>query len=246
MNLKKISLVDLILWELRKEIVLNLYPQGGQLPSEKELVERFKASRLTVRSAVQALAREGFIDIVQGKGNLIRDYRKSIMPILFPDFLSMAPGQVISYQEFSIFRSYIRWLHGKVWVEACRKATEEDEKTLNEINAMISEKLDFLEIWQAEFRIAWELLRIGNNLLLMMHYNYYVDTIMKLIKAGIIRESAYPFSFYKEYPPKLFRVICHNNMAGLFALMPELDAYAKKILNYFFEKAIKDFNRRQG
>ena len=76
--LKKISLVDQMVLTLRKEIIARKYPADGPFPSEKELTLRFGTSRHTVRSALQALAKEGLIEIAHGKGNIVKDFRMTV------------------------------------------------------------------------------------------------------------------------------------------------------------------------
>ena len=46
---------------------------GDLIPSEKELMDRFSASRITVRKAMDLLAAEGFIYKIQGKGTFVAD-----------------------------------------------------------------------------------------------------------------------------------------------------------------------------
>jgi DNA-binding LacI/PurR family transcriptional regulator len=56
---------------LTEEIAaLRLLP-GNRIPSEKELAARFKVSRITSKSALDMLAREGLIERVPGKGSFV-------------------------------------------------------------------------------------------------------------------------------------------------------------------------------
>src|SRR5256885_7599425 len=45
---------------------------GDQIPPERELAERFKVSRTSVREALRALEMQGIIDSRQGGGTFIR------------------------------------------------------------------------------------------------------------------------------------------------------------------------------
>ena len=58
--------------DLRDQIVHGALPEGGSLPSEAQLVERYGASRGTVRAALQALRREGLIVGGQGRRPVVR------------------------------------------------------------------------------------------------------------------------------------------------------------------------------
>lgn len=57
---------------LRAEINQGAYGPGDALPSERELGERFKASRGTVRQGLQTLVSEGLIAAFQGRGYQVR------------------------------------------------------------------------------------------------------------------------------------------------------------------------------
>jgi GntR family transcriptional regulator, phosphonate transport system regulatory protein len=56
------------------EIGRGVYPPESQLPTEKELAERFQVNRHTVRRALGALAQRGLLLVEQGRGSfLVRD-----------------------------------------------------------------------------------------------------------------------------------------------------------------------------
>src|SRR5574341_1099270 len=45
--------------------------EGDLIPTERELGERFQVSRITVRRAIDELAREGYLVTQQGKGTFV-------------------------------------------------------------------------------------------------------------------------------------------------------------------------------
>ncbi len=57
---------------LRKHIVTGIYEEGSLLPSENELCATYQMTRPTVRHALEALVRDGFILKQQGKGSIVR------------------------------------------------------------------------------------------------------------------------------------------------------------------------------
>ncbi|NLO74376.1 MAG: GntR family transcriptional regulator [candidate division WS1 bacterium] len=63
---------------LAGEIERGKYALGERLPSEKQLAEQFEVSIITVRQAVEALARDGFVEKIQGSGTYIRRLRPAI------------------------------------------------------------------------------------------------------------------------------------------------------------------------
>jgi GntR family transcriptional regulator len=58
--------------DLRKEILQQQLRPGERLPSEHSLMERYGASRQTVRKAVAVLKTEGLLDAAQGQGVFVR------------------------------------------------------------------------------------------------------------------------------------------------------------------------------
>jgi GntR family transcriptional regulator len=58
---------------LRRLIISGEYQPGDRLSPEKELVDRFGLSRVTVRSGLALLEREGWILKRQGKGTFVRN-----------------------------------------------------------------------------------------------------------------------------------------------------------------------------
>ena len=58
---------------LRADILDGRIKPGERLPNEQALAERFAVNRHTLRQAVQALAREGHLQVRQGSGTFVRE-----------------------------------------------------------------------------------------------------------------------------------------------------------------------------
>ncbi|MEU4213061.1 GntR family transcriptional regulator [Streptomyces sp. NPDC026206] len=58
--------------EIRNAIAVGEFPPGAPLPSEAQLIDRYKVSRPTVRNAISALRSEGLIEVIHGKGSYVR------------------------------------------------------------------------------------------------------------------------------------------------------------------------------
>ncbi|MFF4695803.1 GntR family transcriptional regulator [Streptomyces chattanoogensis] len=67
---------------IREAILSGEFQAGAPLPSEAQLIERYKVSRPTVRNAVAALRAEGLIEVHHGKGSFVRS---SGLPVLTID-----------------------------------------------------------------------------------------------------------------------------------------------------------------
>jgi GntR family phosphonate transport system transcriptional regulator len=58
---------------LRQDIAAGRLRPGERLPNEATLAARFEVNRHTLRQAVQALARDGFVRVAQGSGTYVRE-----------------------------------------------------------------------------------------------------------------------------------------------------------------------------
>ena len=64
--------------EIRRRILDGEFGAGKQLPSEAEFCDEYGVSRSTVRSAMQALATQGLVDICHGSGTYVADWHTGI------------------------------------------------------------------------------------------------------------------------------------------------------------------------
>lgn len=58
---------------LRRSIEDRTYVTGDILPSENELSDKYKISRMTVKQSLDSLASEGFVKRVKGRGTFVTD-----------------------------------------------------------------------------------------------------------------------------------------------------------------------------
>lgn len=78
--------VGVALWRqiadgIRAGLASDLADDSGQLPPESELALRFGVNRHTVRAAISALAHEGVLHSVQGRGTFVRRRKRLVYPI---------------------------------------------------------------------------------------------------------------------------------------------------------------------
>ncbi|MGL3607538.1 phosphonate metabolism transcriptional regulator PhnF [Rhizobium sp. G187] len=66
---------------IRANIAAGLYDGSGMVPAETALAEEFSVNRHTVRAALAALAQEGVVRSVQGRGTMIERRNKFDFPI---------------------------------------------------------------------------------------------------------------------------------------------------------------------
>lgn len=75
-KVKKVNLSEQIAIKLRELIISGDIKPGERLPSERELAVRFGTNRNTLREALKILERDGLINIRQGGGIEVLDFRK--------------------------------------------------------------------------------------------------------------------------------------------------------------------------
>jgi GntR family transcriptional regulator len=66
--------------DLRARILAGEFPPTGPMPTEAQLSERYRASRITVRHALAMLDQEGLVHREQGRGSFVRPRRIAVGP----------------------------------------------------------------------------------------------------------------------------------------------------------------------
>lgn len=231
--IRKITLVDQIVRQLRKEILSSEYSLEDNFPSEKDLTLRFGTSRHTVRSALQQLAKEGLIEIAHGRGNIINDYRLTLGIDVFPELVITSP-EIITPDVFSVYRQHLLWLYNRIMITATRKAAPSDEAKLMEIANRLHDKMSVEEYWQNHTLFYRELLRIGDNILLMMYYNSHLHMRQRLLDVGMMKEIHTPPSFNQMYRKQLIKAICTNDTDKVYKIMENWRDSVDKSLRQMF------------
>ena len=83
---------------LRHAILSGQYASGERLPPERRLAREHGVHRGTLRAALARLATANLVDVRQGSGYVVRDYRKTGGPDLLADVARMAQSTG-AYQE---------------------------------------------------------------------------------------------------------------------------------------------------
>lgn len=78
---KGVALWRQIADRIRSSINEGLYDRTGMVPPETVLAESFGVNRHTVRAAIAALAQEGIVRAVQGRGTMIEKQERLTFPI---------------------------------------------------------------------------------------------------------------------------------------------------------------------
>src|SRR3954463_12977793 len=65
-------------FQISREIISRIQggslPPGSPVPSENEIIEKYKVSNTTARKALHELEKEGWVSRMKGKGTFVRDF----------------------------------------------------------------------------------------------------------------------------------------------------------------------------
>lgn len=68
---EKVPLYYSIMEVIKDSIINGVYPIGSLLPTENELEEQFKVSKITIRKAIELLENDGYVAKKSGKGTTV-------------------------------------------------------------------------------------------------------------------------------------------------------------------------------
>ncbi|HHH29930.1 MAG TPA: FadR family transcriptional regulator [Polyangiaceae bacterium] len=84
------SAVEACAEQLRQAILGGTLKPGDKLPPERKLAGSFGVNRMTLRSALGQLARARLVEVRQGSGYAVRDFRQQGGPDLLPGLVDVA------------------------------------------------------------------------------------------------------------------------------------------------------------
>lgn len=120
-------LYEQVLKELKGKIVSGVYRKGDLLPSEKELIEEFGVSRITVRKTLSLLAEMGFIETSKGRGSeVLFDFEN------ISQNRGFAEGVEEYYERFMTVLQIRMLLEPEAARQAAKKITKEQIDSLKE------------------------------------------------------------------------------------------------------------------
>lgn len=123
---------------LEQQILDGEVTPGDKLPSERELQERFAASRGMVREALRALEQKGLVDIRQGSCG------GAFVKAVGLDQVSESLALLIRHRRVALDHlvDFREWLEGSAAVLAAQRATAEDTAELRRFLAAAARCLD--------------------------------------------------------------------------------------------------------
>lgn len=219
--------------KLRQEIFTGLYAQGDRLPAEREIAERFGISRVTVRQALQELAREQWIEIVQGRGATVLDFRYQVGLDALPSLLATCPQAVVTPETFRSMHDFANWLYRQICISAARHANAGHEPVLLSIVDQYTEGITARDYARIEHDFYNELLRIGNNLVLQLFFNTYMKTLRLLVDSGVMPIPPLPRELFLKVNRALAAAVCAGRPEQINGILEQHKAEVKAAMNMY-------------
>jgi len=193
-----------IMDQIKEAVFQNKLVPGDKLPSERQLMEQFKASRVTIREALRTLEYSGILEIKRGSegGAFIRDPDTKLVNNFLQDMFSMGKVKI---SDFTEARLAVEPLSAKVATMRIK------EESLEQVRLNIQETQDWLcKGNHSEARLLnLEFHRLiaqasGNPVIFFM-----VDSIMDIMEQNIssILLSAKPVEQTLKYHEEIYLAI---------------------------------------
>lgn len=163
--IQKTKVYEAIVEQIKAHIESGVWPEGTQLPSERELAEQLNIGRPSVREALRVLEVMGLIQIRPGQGTFVTERSKQSQQIQLLESMLQEDNHVVELLEVREF------FEPQIALIAAQSATDEDirrlegilermEKAVAEGGTGVDENIEFhLALTKA----------VGNRVLLQIH-----------------------------------------------------------------------------
>lgn len=160
----RVSAVDRVVGQIRDLIASQGLAVGDQLPTERELGERFGASRNTVREALRVVKAYGIIDVQPKTGAILIDRSHDAVHEVFAFQTQISPP---SFQDVQEFRRLIEIGLGDHLV---RYAGAADFDRLEALSAPVAQSKSPAEATEHDYAFHLGLIEISGNRTLIETY----------------------------------------------------------------------------
>ncbi|HHY26805.1 MAG TPA: FadR family transcriptional regulator [Desulfitobacterium dehalogenans] len=245
MELKPIKtrkIYEEIVEQIRELVARGELKPGDRLPSERDLVERLKVSRASIREALSALELMGLLEVRSGEGTFVRKLRSESVVAPLAWMLTMEKGTVLELLEIR------KILEVQAVGMAAERAEAED---LRELSAALERLQDDLNSptsdGSSDHRFHYAITRATKNKIMIR----LMDTISDLMKYSLktsrskLYEGKYtPALLFQEHK-KIYEAIMAKDIQGAKDFMlTHLTGVEEEILKGFDEEnnAAKSIN----
>lgn len=185
--------MDAIVSNIRGLIATDRLGVGDSLPTERELCERFHASRNTVREAMRILKAYGIVDVRPKVGATITDNRMARAFDIFAfDITEISRETFIDVQEFRALLEVSSV--DRIFARADAEAVAE----LRELNGRMARARSIAEASEIDFRFHIRLISVLGNRAVRDAYQIMKPVIIRIIESGKTRRTFADETFHEH------------------------------------------------
>lgn len=235
MDLKPIKtrkIYEEIVDQIRDLVAKGDLKPGDRLPSERDLVERLKVSRASIREALSALEMMGLLEVRSGEGTFVRKLRSESVVAPLAWMLTMEKGTVLELLEV---RKILE-------VQAVSLAAERaDESDIKELHAALEDMRAELKSTSSDgtsdHRFHYAITRATKNKIIIRLMDTMSDLMQYMLKT----------SRSKLYEGKYTPALLLQEHLGIYEAIKGKDSrkardFMLHHLNGVEEEVIKGFN----
>ncbi|MET0786805.1 MAG: GntR family transcriptional regulator [Paenisporosarcina sp.] len=195
-----------IVRELRLLIQSENIKPGGKLPSERELVERLKVGRSTVREALRSLELLGLIETKRGEGTFLTDFRNHKLVEILSTFIlqDLKTVKDVHITRQTLEKEAIRIVSGSpvlidlpVWDSLLTQLSEEGkvhrEDIIRELLILSNNRLS-LKMWFLLKQYGEEPYQGYSD----VTENVYIQQLLQAIKDGEIEQAVQSYNAWTD------------------------------------------------
>jgi GntR family transcriptional regulator, transcriptional repressor for pyruvate dehydrogenase complex len=178
--IKRQNLSDQVFHQLRSDILNQTYLPGERLPSERELCDILKINRSSVREALKRLEQARLIEIRQGRGAVVLDFRYSSGFELLGHLLSQTDKlNFLTARSIAEFREL---LCGEAARLAAFRIQNEELACLEAIVLQIEScnPADLEQMQRLDWEFIYTIVRASENLAFLLLFNSVKDAYFEL------------------------------------------------------------------
>jgi DNA-binding FadR family transcriptional regulator len=218
-SLSRETLSDQIAKQLTAFIVTENLQPGDLLPAETKLADEFGVSRPVVREALRSMAAQGAIEVVSGKGAIVRPVDDKLLRVFFRRAIDIGHGSFVELMEIR------RPLEVQSAALAADRRTPEEAAVIAKTALAMRSNLDNLDTY-AELDVAFHLrIAAASHNQLLYHLISSVRAMLKdVIREGLAR---------RENQEQLERIqTVHHAIANAIKNEDSRDAAAQMALHF--------------
>lgn len=223
-NKRQTSLYEQVVRDLKGKIVSGIYEKGELLPSEKELIEYYHVSRITIRKALSILADMGFVETSQGRGSAVLFDPEHIKED--SDFAKAAEEH---YKEFMASTQIRMMLEPEMARIAARTATKEQVQQLKK--CLVREENEE----QEDFHMT--LVSLLDNKILMEIMGRLMEMEQKDILLGTIAPDSQKevVKIVEQQHRRIYEAIRDRNEEFAYFYMKDHTTYMSKLYEEYYK-----------